>query len=321
MTTKEPPWLLLIAQLPGHVPTLRVQIWRALKASGAEQLRDGVYLLPNSAEARGIFEAQRIKIQGADGLVYTVSFDAGSAEQQSAFTLLFDRAAEYGEANQRLIELKRTFPNVRESEARQGLAAARREVASIVARDFFAGHSRQQMETALADAEAAFNAQFVPDEPRAARKKLPALDRADYQGRTWATRERLWIDRVASAWLIRRFIDPAARFVWLKHVKDRPKRALGFDFNGAQFTHVGSKVTFEVLLASFALENDAGLTRLGALVHYLDVGGIPVPEAAGFTAIMTGARLQKPSDDALLAMMVPVIDSLYAAYANNTPTS
>jgi hypothetical protein len=177
------------------------------------------------------------------------------------------------------------------------------------------------MEVALADAEAAFNAQFVPDEPRAARKKIPALDRADYQGRTWATRERLWIDRVASAWLIRRCIDPGARFVWLKNVKDRPKRALGFDFNGAEFTHVGSKVTFEVLLASFGLENDAGLVRLGALVHYLDVGGIPMPEAAGFTAIMSGARLTEPSDDALLAMMVPVIDSLYAAYSNDAPNS
>ena len=315
---KEPSWLLLIAQLPGRVPTLRVQIWRALKACGAEQLRDGAYLLPNSAEARGIFATQRTKIEGAGGLVYTVSFDAESSEQQSAFTLLFDRSSEYDEANKRLGELKRAFPKVRESEARQGLAAARREVASIVARDFFAGKPRQQVEAALADAEAALNAQFVPDEPSASNKAIPGLDRADYQGRTWATRERLWIDRVASAWLIRRFIDSTARFVWLKHVKDRPKRALGFDFNGAEFTHVGSKVTFEVLLASFALENDAGLARLGALVHYLDVGGIPVPEAAGFMTIMTGARLQGPSDDELLEMMAPVLDSLYAAFSDGT---
>jgi hypothetical protein len=319
MSIKGPSWLLLIAQLPGRVPTLRVQIWRALKASGAEQLRDGAYLLPNSAEARDIFAAQRIKIESAGGLVYTVAFDAESSEQQNTFTQLFDRSSEYDEANKRLGELKRTFAKIRESEARQGLAAARREVASIVARDFFAGKPRQQVEAALADAEAAFNAKFVPDEPSASNKAIPRLDRVDYQGRTWATRERLWIDRVASAWLIRRFIDPTARFVWLKHVKDRPKRALGFDFNGAEFTHVGSKVTFEVLLASFALENDAGLARLGALVHYLDVGGIPVPEGAGFTTIMTGARLQGLGDDALLELIAPVLDSLYAAFSNGTP--
>jgi len=83
-----------------------------------------------------------------------------------------------------------------------------------------------------------------------------------------ATRERLWIDRVASAWLIRRFIDPDARFLWLKRVKDCPKRAVGFEFDAAEFTHVGSKVTFEVLVASFDLERDVGLVRLGALVHH-----------------------------------------------------
>ena len=120
---------------------------------------------------------------------------------------------------------------------------------------------------------------------------------------------------MASAWLIRRFIDPKAKFLWLKHVKSCPKRALGFDFDGAEFTHVGSKVTFEVLLGSFNLEQDSGLTRLGALVHHLDVGGIPIAEAPGFATIMAGARSLQPDDDALLKAMTPVLDSLYASYA------
>ena len=97
-------------------------------------------------------------------------------------------------------------------------------------------------------------------------------------------------------------------------MKDCPKRAIGFDFDGAQFTHVDSKVTFEVLLASFALELDEGLTRLGALVHHLDVGGIPIAEAPGLSTIMAGARTLQHDDDALLKTIMPVLDSLYAGY-------
>ena len=121
---------------------------------------------------------------------------------------------------------------------------------------------------------------------------------------------------MASAWLIRRFIDPSAKFLWLKRVKDCPKRAIGFDFDGAEFTHVDSKVTFEILLASFGLEEDVGLARLAALVHHLDVGGIPIPEGPGFATIMAGARTLQGDDDSLLKAMVPVLDSLYAGFAS-----
>lgn len=93
------------------------------------------------------------------------------------------------------------------------------------------------------------------------------------------------------------------------------KRAVGFDFDGAEFTHVGTKVTFEVLVTSFALEHDEGLTRLGALVHHLDVGGIPTAEGPGFVAVMAGARALQPDDDALLAAMTPVLDSLHKTYS------
>jgi hypothetical protein len=116
---------------------------------------------------------------------------------------------------------------------------------------------------------------------------------------------------------IRHFIDPKAKFIWLKRIQDRPRRAVGFDFDGAAFTHVDSKVTFEILLASFGLEIDPALTRLAALVHYLDVGGIPVPEAAGFAAIVSGARALQPDDDGLLKHVCPVLDSLYRAYTRS----
>jgi hypothetical protein len=101
----------------------------------------------------------------------------------------------------------------------------------------------------------------------------------------------------------------------LNKPQDCPKHALGFDFDGAEFTHIGARVTFEVLVAGFGLDGDRALARLGTLVHYLDVGGIPVPEAAGFAAILAGARAQQPNDDKLLQAMGTVLDSLYAAYS------
>ena len=311
-----PSWLLLITNLPGRNPTLRMRLWRALKATGAGPLRDGVYVLPISEASRRTFEEQATEIKGAGGTAHIVSFEADSPHQQAAFMALFDRTAEYQEANRELEALKRSFPKLKESEARQQLAARRRDISAIVARDFFPSASREQMESALADAEVALNARFSPDEPHSAAHHIHRRDLKDFRGRTWATRERLWIDRVASAWLIRRFIDPKARFLWLKRVKDCPKRVVGFDFDGAEFTHVGTKVTFEVLVASFALEQDEGLTRLGTLVHHLDVGGIPTAEGPGFAAVMAGARALQPDDDALLKTMSPVLDSLYKSYSS-----
>jgi hypothetical protein len=314
MPPPAPAWLLLITNLPGRNPTLRMRIWRALKAAGAGLLRDGAYLLPNGERSREVLEEQGAEIKAAGGVVQVLSFDAESAAQNAELLILFDRTDDYAEAIGRLETLKTELVKLAEPEARQRLATIAREVAAIVTRDFFPGEPRKQMEGALADAESALNARFAPDEPHAAHRKIRPRDRKDYRGRTWATREHLWIDRVASAWLIRRFIDPQAKFVWVKRVKDCPRRALGFDFDGAEFTHVDSKVTFEVLVSSFNLEQDAGLVRLGALVHHLDVGGIPIPEAPGFATIMAGARSLQQDDDALLKAMTPVLDSLYAGY-------
>jgi hypothetical protein len=316
MRSSAPAWLLLVTNLPGRNPTLRMRTWRALKAAGAGLLRDGAYLLPNGERSRQVLEEQGAEIKAAGGLVQVLSFDAESGQQKSEFVALLDRTAEYAEVIQRLGELKRELGKLTEPEARQRLAGITREVTAIAARDFFPGEPRKQMEGALADAEGAVNARFAPDEPHASKRKIGARDRKDYRGRTWATRERLWIDRVASAWLIRRFIDPKAKFLWLKRVKDCPKNAVGFDFDGAEFTHVDSKVTFEVLVASFNLEQDTGLARLGAMVHHLDVGGIPIAEAAGFATIMAGARSLQRDDDDLLKAITPVLDSMYAGYAD-----
>jgi hypothetical protein len=309
-----PSWLLLVTNLPGTNKTLRMRIWRALKSAGAGTLRDGVYVLPESANAQAVFAKQASEIQVGGGSTHVFALQTESADQHKTLTALLDRTGEYAESIERLDVLKGKLTRLAEAEARQQLASVAREASAIVARDFFPGEPRKQIEGALADTERAINARFAPDEPHPAHRRIRPRDGKDYRGRTWATREHLWIDRVASAWLIRRFIDPHAKFVWLKRIKDCPKRAVGFDFDGAEFTHVDSKVTFEVLVASFALDQDVGIIRLGALVHHLDVGGIPIAEGPGFATIMAGARKLQPDDDALLKAMTPVIDSLYAEY-------
>ena len=143
------------------------------------------------------------------------------------------------------------------------------------------------------------------------------LEISEYQNQLWATRRGLWVDRAASAWLIRRFIDPQARFRWLAKPSDCPRKALGFDFDGAAFTHVGDHVTFEVLMFSFGLDADAALRRMGAMVRSLDVGGEAVAEGAGFEAVLAGARERLDGDDALLDAISGVLDSLYTHFQNN----
>jgi len=165
---------------------------------------------------------------------------------------------------------------------------------------------------------AAIDARFSPQEPSRAAGNVPRRKRRDFHGALWATRRRLWVDRAASAWLIRRFIDPQARFEWLAKPADCPDEAHGFDFDGAEFTHVEDRVTFEVLLTAFSLDGDPGLDGLARLVHYLDVGGgKPVLEAAGFEAVLTGLRDSCADDDALLVAVTPVLDALYQHFSHS----
>jgi hypothetical protein len=307
-------WLLLITNLPGGNQTLRMRIWRGLKAAGAGSLRDGVYLLPRSDAAKRVFCEQTRELEAGAGSAHVVAFTSDSPDQQAALLALFDRTSDYQEVLDHIGSLRRELPKIEEVEARRRLAALRREQSAIAIVDFFGGEARSQVEAAIADLATALDAQYSLDEPHSSPRKISRLDPKDYRAHTWATREHLWIDRVCSAWLIRRFIDPKAKFLWLKRVKNCPKTAVGFDFDGADFSHVGSKVTFEVLLHSFALEQDAGLLALAALVHYLDVGGVPIPEAAGLAAIVSGARALHRDDTALLKAVSPVLDSLYAAF-------
>lgn len=306
-------WLMLVISLPGQSTTPRMRVWRALKAAGAAVLRDGVYLLPDQAESRKTFRDQMHEVEEAGGTAYLVPFES-PADEARAYAGLFDRTEQYAELLTRIAELKERLAGSAEPEARKRLAQLRRDLDAITAIDYLPGPAREQAREALAELEAAATALYSPGEPSAVAGEIRRLRLDDYRGRTWATRARPWVDRLASAWFIRRFVDPEARILWLQDPKDCPPEALGFDFDGAAFTHVGARVTFEVLAASFGLADDRGLARIGMLVRYLDVGGVPVAEAAGVEAMLTGLRSSETDDDKLLDKASNVFDWLIQHY-------
>jgi hypothetical protein len=310
-------WLVLIVSLPTRNAAGRMRVWRALKALGCGVLRDGVYLLPNRPGLRQTLEVQAEEVRAGGGSAHLLVLGSENEEQQGAFEGLFDRSADYAKLAEAIRQAAQgEFQPEQAATLQRQANRLRRDFESIAALDYFPGAAREQAVAALEDLEHAVGGLLNPDEPHAVRRRIKRLPAQDYQGRRWATRRRPWIDRLASAWLIRRFIDPAARILWLAAPADCPADALGFDFDGADVTHAGAKVTFEVLLASFGLDQDAALNRMGGLVHYLDVGGLPVPEAAGLETLVRGMR-QRLDDDALLAEACQVFDSYYLAFSGN----
>lgn len=291
-----------------------MRIWRALKGLGAAVLRDGVYLLPATPELRKNLQIQADAIRAAGGNSHFIAFESDTEETHS-FRALFDRASDYDELLTQVQTFKGRLQQAEEIEARRQLTQLQRQFQAITVIDYFPSKARDQAAHVMAEAEKAFNRCFSSDEPRAIQAVIAQRERAQYRARRWATRAHLWVDRVASAWLIRRFIDPEAHFIWLSDIKRCPADAVGFDYDGAEFTHVGELVSFEVLIESFTLMDDPALRRLAALVHFLDVGGLPVPEAAGFAAILTGARARlADDDDAFLAEVSHILDDLYLGY-------
>lgn len=305
-------WILLITSLPTENAAVRMRTWRALKASGAAVLRDGVYLLPDVGDCREGFDALAADMMAAGGtaLVMVVEPPEGAD-----FVALFDRTELYQALSQQITQALTILSPDTASEELKQTRKLRKSFAAIAAMDFFAGDAQAQVERQLGELELAYVHVLSPDEPQAVEGEIPLLDLADYQGRIWVTRERPWADRLASAWLIRRFIDPTARIRWLAQLGDRPKKSLGFDFDGAEFTHVGHRVTFEVLMASFGV-HAPGLARLAALVHCLDVGGLQPAEAVGLEAVLKGLQTQLLDDDALLAAASLVFDGLLAGFSS-----
>lgn len=302
-------WLCLVTNLPTEDPGARMRALRTLESLGAAIIRDGVFLLPETPGNRRAIEGLADYVLKNAGYACVMLVTPLDSAQQETFRNLFDRSARY-EALIRTIEsLKIGFGVADPSAISRVLHKLRRELESIAALDYFPGALRVRTNAALLEAQTAARKLLFPEQAAAGMAaNEPML------GRVWATRHPLWADRLACAWLIRRFIDPEATMVWLGKGQDCPAGALGFGFEGAHFGNSGSRVTYEEMLARMSLAKNPALAKIGNIVHFLEVRGTPVPEAAGVNTLLQGSVARCASDDDLLRETERTFDLLYEAY-------
>jgi hypothetical protein len=308
-------FLALLTSLPTGNSTLRMRVWRALKSSGCGVLRDGVYLLPVDAPGTAALADAEAEIKAAGGFAMTVQLSLKTPEQLEHVRKLFDRGEEYAALLKRASAARAALRRLGKRKTDTLVQRLRRSFADLAAIDFYPGQAQLQAKNAMSALEGEARGVLSAGEPRSSKRRLRRLDPAEYRNRTWATRKDLWVDRLASVWLIRRFIDKKARFAWIDGPRGRPKGSIGFDFDGAEFTHAGGRVTFEVLLGSFGLDGDPALVSIGHAVHFLDVGGIPVTDAKGLETVLRGIKAKVRSDDETAVEAGKVFDLFYSAYA------
>jgi hypothetical protein len=314
-------FLALMTSLPTGNSTIRMRVWRALRNTGCGVLRDGVYILPvESARAAALVDVEA-EITAAGGFAMTVELNLKTPAQLEHVRKLFDRSSEYGAIVARIGAARTGLQRLGRRKADTLVQRLRRSLEALYEIDFYPGPARLQAKDAMAALEQEARRLRSPGEPHPSKRKVRRLELAKYRNRTWATRKDLWVDRLASAWLIRRFIDRGAKFVWIDRPRDRPKGSIGFDFDGAQFTHVDGRVTYEVLLTSFGLEDDPALASIGHAVHFLDVGGIPVADAKGLETMLRGIKSKARGDDEFAVEAAKVFDFFYSAYTGETTDS
>jgi hypothetical protein len=307
-------FLALMTSLPTGNSTIRMRVWRALRNTGCGVLRDGVYVLPvESPRAAALAEAES-EIKAAGGFAMTVEMNLKTSAQIEHVRKLFDRSTEYGALVQNIGAAKVSLRRLGKRKADTLVQRLRRSFDELVEVDFYPGQANLQAGEAISALEREAQKLFSGGEPHSAKRKVRRLDPTRYRGRVWATRKNLWVDRLASVWLIRRFIDKNARFAWIDRPRDRPKGSVGFDFDGAEFTHIESRVTFEVLVTSFGLDDDQALASIGHAVHSLDMGGIPVADAKGLDTMLRGIKSKARGDDEMAAEAAKIFDLFYSAY-------
>ena len=308
-TTEPGRWLLLIASLPVEDPAARLRMLRTLESLGAAVIRDGAYLLPDTAASRqGLEHLADYIVKGA-GMAQVLQVVPLNDAQLKAYRALFDRSARYAELIKVVDSLKVGFGIADPSAISRVLNKQRRELETISALDFFPSEVQERAKATIAEAEATVHKLLFPTRAADAARTGEHFVRC-----TWATRKPPWADRLACAWLIRRFVDPEGSVQWLDKIQECPPNVVGFAFDGARFGNSAGQVTFEVMLQRFELANNAALAKIGAIVHYLEVRDTPVPEAAGVQTLLQGAARRSTSDDELLAEAETTFDLLYEAY-------
>ncbi len=310
-------WLLLVHQLPSTPSNLRVRTWRRLRQLGAVAVKQAAYVLPDSPSAREDFEWLKGEIEAAGGEASVFAADSVGGRSDDEIIREFRRSREesYRKLGQE-IERALRRPKTRSPRRRPSASSRRRvedlerRLADIEAVDFFGGSGRERVVGLLNRLKVE-----TAGSPVGATGGDPGARRAEYRGRLWVTRPRPGIDRMASAWLIRRFIDPDARFAFADDPASVPKDGVPFDMFGVELSHMGNQCTYETLQRKFGVE-DAAVDRLAAIIHDLDLKDalFGAPEAPAVSALVDGLQRLYEDDDALLAQGSLLFEALYLGF-------
>jgi len=296
-------WLLLLFSLPTKRKTERVAVWRRLKKMGAVQMKTSTYLLPNEPAQYEQFQwlAQQIRDYGGESTLVRAQEIEGLTRDEVVSLFNTAREAEYADlkkALQNFISRRRKLDAESAAGELERLTKQFRELRQI---DFFDSARGHEVAMLLRRAEG----------PQRSRK-FQTLDAKQYRGKTWLTRPRPEIDRVGSAWLISRFIDPKAKFVFAPSAQSVPG-AIPFDMLDAEFSHHGNNCTFETLVKRFALA-DKAVSRIAEMIHDADLDDAKFQrlECVGIDRVLKGWAKQGLADEEILRHGFECFDALYA---------
>jgi hypothetical protein len=309
-------WLLMVHQLPSEPSSVRVRTWRQLQELGAVSIKQAVYVLPDSPPARDAFMRVRADIASAGGQasVFASGSLDGGADEALVEAFRGSRERDYatmvreGERTLRTLAGSRKRSGTQTAAARLRLQQLRERLGEVERLDFFGASGRDRVVAILRQLASAVGTESGQSGSGPARR--PEL--IGYRGRLWVTRPRPGIDRLASAWLIRRFIDPAARFDFVTDHRKAPANALPFDMSEVEFSHQGDHCTFETLCERFGIQ-DRGVGRIAAIVHDLDLKDdrFGSPETPTIGGLIQGLQRANSDDQVLLDRGMALFEALY----------
>ena len=311
--------MLLIHQIPPRPAYLRVKIGRHLQRIGAVAIKNSVYALPCNDETQEDFQwvLREVVKGGGDASIVEARFIDGLSDEQVLALFQSAREADYREVAEQARELVGSLPKRgpppenRRLEVANHIARLRQWLSEVDAIDFFGAPGREIAEGVVSGMESRMKPTAASQEPA-----KPTVSREEYRGRTWVTRSGIKVDRMASAWLIRKFIDPRARFKYVPAKGYEPQRGeVRFDMFEAEFTHEGDLCTFEVLLDKFGLA-DPALRAIAEIVHDVDVKDAKYgrEEAPGVGQVVNGIAAAHSRDDERLERGAALFDDLYALH-------
>lgn len=306
------PWLALLHQLPAKPPYLRVKIWRRLQAVGAVPLKNAVHVLPRSPEAEFAFRELLEKIIASGGEATLIEAQLLAGQSDADVRVLFDNArdADYDEIAQAAQRLLQTGPA-----SGSDIAKLQKRLEEVGKLDFSAHTAGRKPKLPWPSSTA--SATSIPMSAGPSRPHFQ--EPIDLTGRTWLTRSGVHVDRIACAWLIRRFIDPDAHFKFVdsRHY-DPVLGELRFDMVDAEFTHEEGRCSFETLLLRANLTSDPALVAIGEIIHELDIGDgkFARPETAGVGAMLSGVCASTDDDLQRIAMASEALNQFHAFFSN-----